>query len=440
MSGSARETTIEEIAKTLVTRRERDQRPVLFLGARAGGLFGNEYLYEMLKNFSLLNFDTLSNVDKFRECYYVLNRHFTESERHNILVGALATLTYREEDKLLAELVKVGFFEAVISTNIDNLLEDACSSLGMRELDDYRVFIPGAAEIKEFEHNKPRYRSLIKVFGDLESRNYSIAGEALNLQTEYGLQEYLVSLLSREVLLVGYDPVWDHGIEAAVPANGGTVWYINETELLPGTHLASIFNQRNGRAFQNEQGNYSSFLLALYNFLGDRLSQEEIAATPLLLQPQLPDQERKKIFISYNGQDRPYLERLITHLKGYTLKDRIDIWDETKMIPGKDWKETIKQALSQAKVAVLLVSSHFLSSDFTNKDELPILLEAADRGDVELLPIIIDPSASLFNERDPLNQYQVMNSSSKPVRWMKPYEQEVMWNKLAEQVYSILLS
>src|SRR2546423_13557710 len=119
MSRLAIETNIEEIASALVTQRDLGQRTVLFLGARAGGLFRNEYFYETLKQFSLLNFDNLSNVDKFKECYYVLNKHFTETERHNILVAALATLRYREEDKFLAKLVKAGLFEVIITTNID---------------------------------------------------------------------------------------------------------------------------------------------------------------------------------------------------------------------------------------------------------------------------------------------------------------------------------
>src|SRR5947209_1979768 len=117
MSRSAAETSIEEIARALATRRDQGQPTVLFLGARAGGLFGNEFLYDTLKNFSLLNFDILSNVEKFRECYHVLSTYFTESDSQNILVGALAALRYREEDKLLTELVKAGLFEVIISTN-----------------------------------------------------------------------------------------------------------------------------------------------------------------------------------------------------------------------------------------------------------------------------------------------------------------------------------
>src|SRR5437016_7248611 len=130
MSRSEQETNIAEIARELMIRKVQGQRTILFLGSRTGGLFGNEYLYETLKQFSLLNFDILSSTDKFKECYSVLSKHFTQTERHNILLGTLAALRYREEDKLLAELIRAGFFEIIISTNIDSLLEEACSSLG----------------------------------------------------------------------------------------------------------------------------------------------------------------------------------------------------------------------------------------------------------------------------------------------------------------------
>src|SRR5437660_12385720 len=106
MSRSVQETNVAEIARELTTRRDQGQRTVLFLGSRVGGLFGNEYLYETLKQFSLLNFDNLSYTDKFRECSSILHKRFTERERHNILVGALAALLYKEEDKLLADLIK----------------------------------------------------------------------------------------------------------------------------------------------------------------------------------------------------------------------------------------------------------------------------------------------------------------------------------------------
>lgn len=434
-------TNIEEIATALAKGRDRGQRTVLFLGSRAGGLFGNEFLYDTLKDFSLLDFSTLSNIEKFRESYYVLNKHFTEGERHNILVGALATLTYKEEDKLLAELVKTGFFESIISTNIDTLLEDAYSDCGLHAPDDYRVFRVGLEDSAGIEHDKVGNGYLVKVFGDLDSLRYNITGD---FKADDSLQQFLQSKLAGDVLLVGYDPIWDHGLEQAFPLKGKTLRYVDETALPPDTHLAHVLKRRGNKVLQGDQGSYSSFFRSLYYMLGKKVAREKVMPVPESLLSKSPASDTKKVFISCSSEDNSYLERLIIHLKGYMLKDTVDIWDETKIPAGTDWQNGIKESLMQAKVALLLVSSHFLSS--ARKKELPILLEAASSGDVQFLPIIIDPStsddpsASLFDDSNPLNKYQVVNSSSKPLKWMKPYEQELMWNKLAEQVYDILRS
>ncbi len=199
MSDSLQEINVEEIARKLTTRRDQGQRTTLFLGSRTGGLFGNEYFYDTLKQFSLLNFDTLSNIEKFRECYYVLRKHFTAMERRDILVGALATLRYREEDKLLAELIRAGFFETIITTNIDSLLEEACSLSGTH----IQTFIPQIDDITTIEQNNYRHDAIIKLFGDLESLRYSIADETFNLEDKF--QSFLQLKLSSDVLIVGYD-------------------------------------------------------------------------------------------------------------------------------------------------------------------------------------------------------------------------------------------
>lgn len=414
MLTQAKEADVKAIAEMLLFQREKGQRAVLFLGARTGGLFANEYFYETLQQFSLLNFDLLSNAGKFEECHSVL-RGFTEIEKHNILVGALSTLRYREEDKLLVSLVKAGFFETIITTNIDNLLEDAFNSSGSQEPDDYQIIVPESDNIAEIERNKPQYSSIIKAFGDLNSRHYYTAGEAFELQAVDSLRNFLKSKSSKEILMVGFDSVWDHEIEQIFPSNGRTMWYAKERE------------------------SYSNFIRMLYKYLGGETRRNEATTVPKPSLLQALDKEKKEVFISYSHQDRKYLERLAIHLKGYSLKDTVVTWDETKISSGSDWKKEIKRALTQAKVIVLLISTHYLSS-LLSTEELPILLEAARSEDVKLLPIILEPSLSLFRDDQPLNNYQVVNSSSKPLAWMKPYEQEVIWNKLAERVYSILHS
>ena len=439
MSESATQINVKEMANVLSDRRDQGQRIVLFLGASTGALFGNKYLYELLNQFSLRNFASLSNAVKFAECYANLSR-FRETERHKILVGAMAALSYREEDKILAQLVKMRFFEIVISTNIDTLLEDACNFWGMQKPNDYRVLIPGAYDIPKIGQDKAGATSIIKVFGDLKSKDYKIVDRSLDPYSE--LKNFLKKQLTKEVLVIGYDPVWDESLERAFPLTGGTIWYANEEKASANSRFASLLDRRHGKFLQYDQRSYSTLLQVLSQYLAKDTKREEAAYSPML---RSPDQDTKRVFISCSSQDSLYLDRLKIHLKGYMSEDTLEIWNEAKIAAGSDGEEEIKSALTQAKVAIVLISSNFLDSDFVREKEIPLLLQADRSGNVRLLPIIIDTSDKsfrlstfLFSERNALNDYQVINSSSTPLKPMKSYEQEVVWNKLAEQVYDIL--
>jgi hypothetical protein len=181
----------------------------------------------------------------------------------------------------------------------------------------------------------------------------------------------------------------------------------------------------------------------LYLFLGEEVSHEKVELMPPLTLSQLPDEEKKGIFISCSHKDNQYLERLTTHLNGYLLfasdkstQDILQIWDDTKMSPGKDWSEEIKEALAQAKVAILLVSKDFLLSKPIREQELPLVLDAAKKGDIQLVLVILDASSSAFNkDRDALYQYQAVNSVLEPLSKKKPYDQEVLWAKVAQKVF-----
>jgi TIR domain/SIR2-like domain len=264
MSKSVQETSVEEIARELISRRDQGLRPVLFLGSQIGGLYNNKFLYEILRQFSNVNFDFLSDPHKFRECYTILSKHFNEQERYNILIKALTALKYREEDKRLARLIKTGLFEAIISTNIDTFLEDAFNFLKLHESDDYRVFIPGGNDIMEILDNKLRYIPIIKVFGDLESRKHRIADERFAFQADNSFRKYLLSTMRKNVLMIGYDPVWDQTIEQVLPLNGGTFWYVNETYLSSEESLiAQIIQTRECKYLAGSLGSYSEFLMRL---------------------------------------------------------------------------------------------------------------------------------------------------------------------------------
>lgn len=147
---------------------------------------------------------------------------------------------------------------------------------------------------------------------------------------------------------------------------------------------------------------------------------------------------RTKVFISYSHRDAKWLARIETHLKPLKRKYEIDIWSDTKIKPGSNWKEEIAKAIKAAKVAILLVSADFLSSDFIASNELPPLLSAAEKEGALILPVILSPS--YFSKTETLSQFQAVNDPSRPVINISKNEQEKLFVKLAEEVEASFIS
>jgi len=117
-----------------------------------------------------------------------------------------------------------------------------------------------------------------------------------------------------------------------------------------------------------------------------------------------------QVFISYSHQDKEWLERLKVHLKPL-VRSGLEVWDDTRIQAGGDWRGEIETALAAARVAVLLISPDFLASDFIAEIELPALLEAAEQRGTKILPLIL--YSSLFADTQ-LARYQSVNGPTQP--------------------------
>lgn len=143
---------------------------------------------------------------------------------------------------------------------------------------------------------------------------------------------------------------------------------------------------------------------------------------------------RNKVFVSYSHLDNEYLTDIQRHFKPFL--NQIDFWDDTKIKPGQKWKEEISNAINETKVAILLVSTDFLGSDFIQSNEIPPLLKAAEEDGAVILIVILKPC--LFEEFSELNQYQAMNPPSRTVLKMSYEEKEELYVNLVRQTKKIL--
>lgn len=152
----------------------------------------------------------------------------------------------------------------------------------------------------------------------------------------------------------------------------------------------------------------------------------------------VPKGKGGKVFISYSHQDMDWLTRLRVHLKPLERDHEIDVWEDTKIKPGSNWRTEIEAAITSARVAVLLVSADFLASDFISANELPPLLKAAEKSGTAILPVILGPS--WFEKTEDLSKFQTVNSPSRPLISLSRSEQESIFVKVAETVHELLIA
>lgn len=142
------------------------------------------------------------------------------------------------------------------------------------------------------------------------------------------------------------------------------------------------------------------------------------------------------VFISYSHRDKEHLQRLLIHLSPYTRTYGFKIWDDTQINASDIWLEEIEKALEEAIAAVLLISADFLASDFINTKEVPVLLEAAEKRGVNIIPVIIKPSA--FSEIPEISKFQAANNPQNPIISLTEAEKEATWADLAKKIKDLL--
>lgn len=147
---------------------------------------------------------------------------------------------------------------------------------------------------------------------------------------------------------------------------------------------------------------------------------------------------RKGVFISYSKKDRKWLDYLRVHLTVLEREYQFTIWDDSEIKVGDDWREEINKAIQTSKIAILMVSANFLSSEFINNEELPALLTAAENDGAHIFPIIV--SHCMFTEIDELSRFQTINPPTTPLTILDEGERDELFLEVTKEIKRILSS
>jgi hypothetical protein len=148
------------------------------------------------------------------------------------------------------------------------------------------------------------------------------------------------------------------------------------------------------------------------------------------------------IFISFSHKDKSYRDGLVPALEAVAaIRDRV--WFDQKFIDiGDRFHPEIQRALAESRVGILLVSNHFLTSQYIKTHELPFLLRQAERGALKLgilyvstvaraalaIPVEIDGQSRTVNLADTIG----VNSPTEPLDRMNSGERNALYARAAD--------
>lgn len=106
------------------------------------------------------------------------------------------------------------------------------------------------------------------------------------------------------------------------------------------------------------------------------------------------------IFVSYSHRDQIWFVKdsqydLIHWLQYALRRDNVRLWydrsDESGLRPGDEFRQEIERQIDNAQITLLMLSEAFFSSDFIQKVEVPRIMALAERRQMVVIPILLEP-------------------------------------------------
>lgn len=97
------------------------------------------------------------------------------------------------------------------------------------------------------------------------------------------------------------------------------------------------------------------------------------------------------LFFSYSHKDEEYRNELETHLALLKRQGVIASWHDRRITAGSDLNQAISSEIESSQIFLLLVSAHFLASDYCYEKEMKRALEKHEDRTAVVIPVILHP-------------------------------------------------
>jgi len=137
----------------------------------------------------------------------------------------------------------------------------------------------------------------------------------------------------------------------------------------------------------------------------------------------MPDtlKQEIKLFYCYAREDKAMRDELEIHMSGLKRQYHLTNWSDREILPGENWEHAIDQHLSTADIILLLISPHFLASDYCYGKEMQLALARHQIGVCCVIPILLRPT--YYWEEAPFSAIQMLPTDAKPLTsWPDRYE------------------
>jgi len=119
-----------------------------------------------------------------------------------------------------------------------------------------------------------------------------------------------------------------------------------------------------------------------------------------------------EVFCCYASKDAQLLAQLKAHLRSLQIERLIDIWDARDVSAGAKWEQEINQYLASAQIILLLISRHFINSNYCYNVQMKEAIRRHDRGEARVIPIILRP---VDWKSTPFGHLRALPTEEKPV-------------------------